>query len=109
MNFTYRVLITVFLLSPMLLFAQSGKVSDNLTLPSNILKSDRKCSICFPPDYETSNRSYPVLYLLHGSGDDHTGWVQFGEVLKIADEAITKRNSTPIINARCQYRKIRIF
>lgn len=50
-----------------------------------------------PPDYETSQRSYPVRYLLHGSGDDQTGWVQFGEVLHIADKAINDGSATPMI------------
>ena len=77
--------------------AQTGKVYDNLSVPSKILKSDRKFAIYLPPDYETSNRSYPVLYLLHGSGDDQTGWVQFGEVLRITDEAIRSGTATPMI------------
>ena len=77
--------------------AQTGKVSDNLTMPSKILKMDRKYAIYLPPDYETSNRSYPVLYLLHGSGDDQTGWVQFGEVLTIADAAIKSGTATAMI------------
>ena len=57
------------------LTAQTGKVFDNLTVPSKILKMDRKYALYLPPDYETSLRSYPVLYLLHGYGDDQTGWV----------------------------------
>ena len=76
---------------------QTGKVSDNLTLPSKLLKMDRKYAVYLPPDYETSQRSYPVLYLLHGSGDDQTGWVQFGEVLNITDEAIKSGLSTAMI------------
>jgi enterochelin esterase-like enzyme len=80
-----------------ILMAQTGKVSDNLTLPSKLLKMDRKYAIYLPPDYETSQRSYPVLYLLHGAGDDHTGWVQFGEVLNIADEAIKSNIATAMI------------
>ena len=78
-------------------FGQTGKVYDNLTLPSKILKCERKFAIYLPPDYETSGRSYPVLYLLHGSGDDQTGWVQFGEVLTIADKAISNGTATPMI------------
>ena len=78
-------------------FGQSGKVFDNLTLPSKILKSERKYAIYLPPDYETSGRSYPVLYLLHGAGDDQTGWVQFGEVLNITDKAIADGTATPMI------------
>lgn len=78
-------------------YAQSGKVLDNLTVPSKLLKSDRKFAIYLPPDYETSDRSYPVLYLLHGAGDNHTGWVQFGEVLNITDKAIKDGTATPMI------------
>lgn len=77
--------------------AQSGKVFDNLTLPSKILKGDRKYAVYLPPDYETSQRSYPVLYLLHGGGDDQTGWVQFGEVLTIADREILAGRATAMI------------
>jgi enterochelin esterase-like enzyme len=79
------------------LYAQTGKVMDNLSLPSKILKGDRKYAIYLPPDYETSQRTYPVLYLLHGAGDDQTGWVQFGEVLHIADKAIREGKATPMI------------
>jgi enterochelin esterase-like enzyme len=80
-----------------LLAAQRGKVYDNLSLPSKILKGERKYAVYLPPDYETSQRSYPVLYLLHGSGDDQTGWVQFGEVPHIADQAINEGKATPMI------------
>ena len=79
------------------LIGQTGKVSDDLSMQSKILKMDRKYAIYLPPDYQTSTRSYPVLYLLHGSGDDQTGWVQFGEVLHIADKAINEGVATPMI------------
>lgn len=79
------------------LTAQTGKVYDNLTLQSNILNMERKYAIYLPPDYESSERSYPVLYLLHGGGDDQTGWVQFGEILHIADNAIKNGTATPMI------------
>lgn len=78
-------------------FAQSGKVHDDLSMTSKILKMDRKYAVYLPPDYETSDRSYPVLYLLHGATDDHTGWVQFGEVLRITDNAIKDGTATPMI------------
>jgi len=89
-------LLSLFVISSFLM-AQTGKVSDNLSMTSKILKMDRKYAIYLPPDYETSQRSYPVLYLLHGSGDDQTGWVQFGEVLTIADEAIKSSLATAMI------------
>ena len=89
---------------PVLLFflyflsnAQYGKVMDDLSLPSKILKGERKFAVYLPPNYDSSSRSYPVLYLLHGYTDDHTGWIQFGEVLHIADRAILSGESTAMI------------
>ena len=92
-----RLALVAFLCFPLLLSAQSSKVFDNLTLPSKILKGDRKYAVYLPPDYETSQRSYPVLYLLHGGGDDQTGWVQFGEVKTIADREILEGRATAMI------------
>jgi enterochelin esterase-like enzyme len=64
---------------------------------SEILKMDRKYAVYLPASYGTSNRSYPVLYLLHGGGDDQTGWVQFGEVQRIADKAFDDMTATEMI------------
>ena len=91
----YLLLFAIIL--PISLFAQHGKVYDNLSVESKILNMERKFAIYTPPDYETSERSYPVLYLLHGGGDDQTGWVQFGEVLHITDNAIREGKATPMI------------
>ncbi|MDO5979573.1 alpha/beta hydrolase [Flavivirga spongiicola] len=78
-------------------FAQTGKVFDELSHPSKILKGDRNFAIYLPPDYEVSQRSYPVLYLLHGATDNQTGWIQFGEVLHITDKAIKEGKATSMI------------
>ena len=91
------LLVALCAICPTVLLAQTGKVFDNLTVPSKILKSDRKYAVYLPPGYESSERSYPVLYLLHGAGDDQTGWVQFGEVLSITDKAIAEGLATPMI------------
>jgi len=87
----------IMMLIASMLTAQTGKVLDNLSMKSKILNMERKYAVYLPPDYESSQRSYPVLYLLHGSGDDQTGWVQFGEVLHIANEAINEGKATPMI------------
>lgn len=93
----YLITTCAFLLVFSLGIAQTGKVFDKLSHKSKILNSDRNFAIYLPPDYDTSQRSYPVLYLLHGAGDDQTGWVQFGEVLHIADKAIAEGKVTPMI------------
>lgn len=77
--------------------AQSGNVFENLTLTSKILNSERKFAVYLPPDYETSDRTYPILYLLHGHTDDQTAWIQFGEVHRIADKAINEGTATSMI------------
>lgn len=85
------------LLVSTILFAQSGKVFDDLSMKSEILNMDRKYAIYLPPDYGSSQRSYPVLYLLHGGGDDHTAWLQLGEMQQITDKAIQEGRATPMI------------
>ena len=93
----FLILQSFFFLISFTIIGQTGKVYDNLSMKSTILNGERKFAIYLPPDYETSQRSYPVLYLLHGSGDDQTGWIQFGEVLRIADKAILEGTATPMI------------
>ena len=92
-----KIFLLAFFIFPSLLFAQTGKVFDNLSLKSSILNMERKYAIYLPPDYESSQRRYPVLYLLHGGGDDQTGWVQFGEVNRYADKAIAEGTIPPMI------------
>lgn len=75
----------------------TGKVIEQQNVRSSIMKKDVHCTIYLPPDYETSNRSYPVVYLLHGFSDDNTGWLQFGEVNRYADKAIAEGTIPPMI------------
>jgi S-formylglutathione hydrolase FrmB len=67
-------------------FAQQGLVKESLKVKSAALGKDVEYNIYLPADYDKSNRQYPVLYLLHGYGDDETGWTQFGEAQIIADK-----------------------
>jgi S-formylglutathione hydrolase FrmB len=45
-----------------------------LRLTSAALNSVRTYGLLLPPDYDRSDRRYPVLYLLHGSGQQHATW-----------------------------------
>lgn len=76
-----------------------GNVQESLTIDSKILGKQVKYTIYLPFDYATSNRYYPVVYLLHGFGDNDMGWMQFGEANLIADEAIANREIPPMIIA----------
>ena len=75
----------------------AGKYIENLTLESKCLKGTRHYSVYLPADYQISERTYPVLYLLHGAGDNHSSWEQFGEVRHIADKAIAEGKATSMI------------
>eukprot|EP01035_Chromulina_nebulosa_P066184 gene66184-90585_t len=89
--------LVAFIVSGVTVFSRQGKVIENQAVQSQILGAERKYAIYLPPDYETSNRSYPVVYLLHGYTDDHTGWLQFGEVNRYADKAIADGVIPPMI------------
>jgi S-formylglutathione hydrolase FrmB len=86
----------VFVFSLNSAFAQSGKVIESLTFNS---KSGVKMNytVYLPADYATSQRSYPVVYLLHGYSDNETGWIQFGEANRIADKGIAEGKIPPCI------------
>jgi len=79
-----------------LLFGQ-GMVKEKLVITSKILNRDVHYSIYLPSDYNTSARSYPVTYLLHGHGDADDGWIQFGEINRLADKAIADGTIPPMI------------
>ena len=77
-------------------FAQ-GIVKEKQIIKSQILNKDVHFSIYLPSDYNSSERAYPVTYLLHGYGDADDGWIQFGEVNRLADEAIASGKIPPMI------------
>lgn len=46
------------------------------------------CYVYTPPGYETGDKSYPVLYLQHGGGENEIGWLRQGKIANMADELI---------------------
>ncbi len=64
---------------------------------SNALNADRRMSVYTPPFYGKDNKSYPVLYLLHGSGGDENAWVELGNVARILDNLIAEGKAEPMI------------
>lgn len=78
-------------------FAQKSRVFESLQFESNLVNYPVEYTVYLPADYETSNRSYPILYLLHGYSDDETGWIQFGEANMIADKGIRNGDYPPCI------------
>lgn len=73
-----------------------GKVEINF-YPSPLLKETRKLWVYTPPGYATSTARYPVLYLLHGSGDLEGSWVEEGRANYILDNLIAAGQAKPMI------------
>jgi len=98
-SFIKRSLLAIsFSISILHVFAQPmGKVLETKTINSKVLGKNVNYTVYLPADYATSERTYPVVYLLHGFTDDNTGWLQFGEVNRYADKAIAEGTIPPMI------------
>ncbi|WP_460938374.1 alpha/beta hydrolase [Spirosoma humi] len=77
--------------------APQARLLESMTMNSSLMNRAVKFSIYLPPDYYVSNRRYPVVYLLHGYGDNETSWVQFGEADRLADTGIKSGELPPMI------------
>ena len=64
---------------------------------STVTQKWRRCYVYTPPDYDAGKTRYPVLYLLHGWGEDETGWHVQGHVDLILDNLIAAKKATPMI------------
>jgi enterochelin esterase-like enzyme len=65
---------------------------------SAILNQERPLWVYTPPGYSSDvNRRYPVLYLLHGSGDLEAGWTEDGRANFILDNLIAAGRARPMI------------
>lgn len=58
----------------------------------------RSVHIYTPPGYAANaSEKYPVVYLLHGSGDDDRHWSQLGQANVIADNLLAEKKCVPMI------------
>ena len=64
---------------------------------STALQRKWSYAVYLPDGYETSNLKYPVLYLLHGHGQDLYAWVNFGHIQPTTDELIAHGEIPPAI------------
>lgn len=88
------------LLSGMFLPANAtaqSRVMENLSFKSDLMKKDVKYAVYLPESYATSDRKYPILYLLHGYSDDHTAWLRHGQVKQTADKQMADGTSEEMI------------
>ncbi|HWE38001.1 MAG TPA: alpha/beta hydrolase-fold protein [Isosphaeraceae bacterium] len=64
---------------------------------SNVLDTLRSMHVYTPPGYDGSNAKYPVLYLLHGGGDEDSGWSTIGRAGFILDNLIATKKAVPML------------
>lgn len=64
---------------------------------SDVLDLDRRLTVYTPAGYETSGKSYPVFYLLHGMGGDENAWSELGRATQILDNLIAQGKAEPMI------------
>ena len=65
---------------------------------STILNDWRNLYIYTPPGYDDNvNMKYPVLYLLHGGGEDERGWANQGKTDLILDNLIAEGKANPML------------
>jgi enterochelin esterase family protein len=61
------------------------------------IKVARRVVVYTPPDYATSGKKYPVVYLLHGLNDFERGWTQSGMANNIMDNLLADKKAVPAI------------
>ncbi len=61
------------------------------------LGMDRRLTVYTPAGYESSNKRYPVFYLLHGMGGDENAWTELGRASQILDNLIAEGKAEPMI------------
>ncbi|HEY3371123.1 MAG TPA: alpha/beta hydrolase-fold protein [Prolixibacteraceae bacterium] len=65
---------------------------------SNATHSWRNFYMYTPPGYDQNNmEQYPVLYLLHGGGEDQRGWATQGKTDLILDNLMAAKKAVPMI------------
>ena len=65
---------------------------------STVTEAMRHCYIYFPNEYYTNTtKKFPVLYLMHGMGENEHGWAEQGHTGQIMDNLIAQKKAVPFI------------
>ena len=68
------------------------------TYYSRIAEAWRRVYIYTPPGYDANTaETYPVLYILHGGGEDERGWATQGKAGLILDNLIAEKKARPML------------
>jgi enterochelin esterase-like enzyme len=64
---------------------------------SKVTNSWRRMFVYTPPGYDQATEKYPVLYILHGGGEDERGWATQGNTDLILDNLIAENAAKPMV------------
>lgn len=74
---------------------ERGKL-ESVDYASKTIGGKGKMVVYTPPGY-SKDKKYPVLYLLHGAGDDENGWSKRGAAAQILDNLYAEKKIAPMI------------
>ena len=57
----------------------------------------RPLMVYTPAGYDEGKQAYPVVYIQHGGGEDHRGWMEQGRTAQIMDNLIAAGKAVPMI------------
>lgn len=79
------------------IYAQ-GTIDTTKSIKSEILSKPVNYTVYLPEGYKSSEK-YPVLYLLHGYGGDHTSWSdeELGNMKAITDSLVSSKESVKMV------------
>lgn len=72
-------------------------IRESMVMQSRILKQPVRFSVCLPDGYYQEKKAYPVVYLLHGLGDNDFSWLEYGRISQYAEKAVASGDAIPMI------------
>ena len=64
---------------------------------SKVDEAWRPLMVYTPAGYNEGQQDYPVVYIQHGGGEDHRGWMEQGRTAQIMDNLIAAGKAVPMI------------
>ena len=89
------------LVDPETIRLSSGSRVEFHSFHSESLSKDLGYSVFLPAGYDSSGKTYPVVYFLHGMNNDHTSWCvgRYGSLPEIVDKTIREHSLTEFVMA----------
>ena len=91
-----KLFLLTLLLVPLAAAGWAGEIA-HVDFASAALNRDLHYNVYLPDGYADSRQDYPVLYLLHGHGEDGEEWIVKGNLVAMVDELIASGAIPPCL------------